>query len=453
MTLKKLLALVPVLSSGLFAASLALGAEKFALRAAKPDGAPTRVVVNLEVGGHLKVASDKKIDPVPMSVVAEMGYDERRLDDDSNPESRLALRWYDDVHVVIKAADQMAKPKLREGRQLISVSASEKSVVIASPGGPLTRDELDLVEIPSNTLILDELLPLNEVAVGDPWKPSESVVTRLLLLDAVAQTDVVCRLVEVKSDVAEITIDGPVSGAIKGVASQIELKGKLTFNLKQGIATSLLLAIKEDRGVGYASPGLDVVAKLKVVVSPLPESKLLTDEVLSTAKLQQSDVPPMLEFVSKDSSYRFLYDRRWSVVGDSPQLVVMRLVDRGDLIAQCNLMPAIKQLEKPIELTQFQDDVRKALGPMFGQYESAAESALPSGLRMLKVIVAGAAEKLPIQWRYYSIQDQSGREITLAFTLEAPLAEQFRDQDKPIVESIEFLQTGIASVPTSTEQK
>jgi hypothetical protein len=433
------------------AAQIAFAAEKISLRSPKPDGSPRRVTVSLEVGGHLKVAADKKTESVPMSVVAQFGYDEQRLDDGSAADNRLAVRWYDDVRAVIKAADQMGKPQLREGRQLIAVSAREKDVILASPNGPLTRDELDLIEIPANTLILDELLPQDDVEVGHKWKPSDTKLARLLLLDAVAQTDVECRLVDVQNDVAEITIDGPLSGATKGVASQIELKGKLTFDVKQGIAKSLVLAIKEDRGVGFAAPGVDVVAKLKISISPLNESKLLTGELLSNANLPQSDEPPPLEYVSKEKGYRFEYDRRWHFVSEAPERIVMRLVDRGDLVAQCNIMPATKNLDRPIPLDEFQADVQKALGQTFGQFEHASEASTQSGLRMLRVVAAGTAETLPIQWRYYTVHDKTGRDITVVFTMEAPLAEQFKDQDRPIVESIEFIAPELAGAATATK--
>ena len=176
MKLKNLLILIPTLACGWHVSQFAKAAETYPLRSAKPDGTPIRVVVNLEVGGHLKVAADKKNEPVPMSVVAQFGYDEQRLDDGNNTGSRLAVRWYDDVRAVIKAADQMAKPQLREDRQLIAVSAGEKDVTISSPNGPLTHDELDLVEIPANTLIVDELLPSDEVEIGHQWKPSDTAM-------------------------------------------------------------------------------------------------------------------------------------------------------------------------------------------------------------------------------------------------------------------------------------
>jgi hypothetical protein len=256
----------------------------------------------------------------------------------------------------------------------------------------------------------------------------------------------------VQNDVAEITIDGPLSGATKGVASQIELKGKLTFDVKQGVAKTLILAIKEERGVGFAAPGVDVVAKLKIAIAPLNESKLLTGELLSNTNLPQSDEPPPLEYISEDRGYRFQYDRRWHFVSEAPERIVMRLVDRGDLIAQCNIMPASKKLDKPIPLAEFQADVQKALGQTFGQFEHASESETAAGLRMLRVVAAGTAETLPIQWRYYTLQDKTGRDITAVFTMEAPLAEQFKDQDRPLVESIEFTTPEVAEAATTKKQ-
>ena len=76
---------------------------------------------------------------------------------------------------------------------------------------------------------------------------------------------------DVKDNVAEITLDGTLGGAIDGVATDIEVKAKLLFDIELKLPKTLLLAIKELRGIGHVSPGLDVVAKLRVSIAPLTE--------------------------------------------------------------------------------------------------------------------------------------------------------------------------------------
>ncbi len=157
--------------------------------------------------------------------------------------------------------------------------------------------------------------------------------------------------------------------------------------------------------------------------------------------------------MSSVKGFRFVYDRRWHITREEPDLVVMRMIDRGDLVAQCNVAPSTKSLEKPVELAQFQNDVQAALGKLFGKFEKASERGTESGLRVLESIVTGAAQDLPIQWRYYLVHDRQGRGLSLIFTLEAPLVDQFRDRDTPIVDTVEFLDPKVAAGKSTIEVK
>lgn len=448
-------------------ADFASAADSVSLRSAKPDGAPVRVTANLEVGGTLKTAIDKTAgkqpDPVPMSVVAKFGYDEQRLDDGGDDAHRLSIRSYDESQAVIKIASRVTKPQLRDSRKLVSAASTKSDVVLSSPAGPLTRDELELIDIPANTLVLDQILPQGEVQPGHRWKPSEDVMARFLCLDAVGHTEVECVLVDVKDDVATITLDGTLGGAIDGIATDIELKGKLlvdTSHAEKPLPKSLLLAIKEQRGASYVDPGVDVVAKLKLTIAPLTESNLLTSEIIEQAKLPQTDsdaISAPLEYFSDSKGFRFQYDRRWHITREEPALLVMRLVNRGELVAQCNVAPTSLPLPSGegrgegaesaaagLALSDFQTQVQDALGKLFGQFEKAKQSATESGLRVLEAVADGTAQELPIQWRYYMVHDKQGRALTVVFTMEAPQAQQFADQDTPIVESVQFMEAKTA---------
>jgi hypothetical protein len=433
----------------------ASAAEPVALRSAKPDGTPIHVAAVLEVGGYLKLPTDKTAkDPdVPMSAVAQFNYDEVRLDDGADADHRLALRSYDDSQATIKIASKTTKPQLRESRKLIAAAATKDNVTLSSPGGPLTRDELELIDIPANTLTLDQLLPQADVQLGHRWKPAEDVMARFLCLDAVGHTEVECVLVDAKDSVAEITIDGALGGALDGIATEIELKGKLIFDTGRGAAKSLLLAIKEKRGVSYVDPGVDVVAKLKLTVTPLTESKSLSSDVVQQAKLPDTGAEPPLEYVSEAKGYRFAYDRRWHVIREEPGLVVLRFVDRGELVAQCNVSPSADPIAKPPELSEFQTQVQDALGKLFGHFERAIQRGTDSGLRVLESIADGTAQDLAIQWRYYLVHDRAGRAVTIVFTMEAPQSDRFADQDTPIIDSVQFVEPKVAGSKPSSRRR
>jgi hypothetical protein len=394
---------------------------------------------------NAKPAAGKNTQTVPMSVVAQFSYDEQRLDDGAGQTQRLAVRYYDDAQAVIKIADKITKPQLRDNRKLISVVANKDAAYLSSPDGPLTRDELELIDIPGNTAILDQLLPESDTQIGNRWKPSADAMARFLCLDAVGHTEVECLLTAVKDNKAEIDFNGTLGGAIDGVATEIELKGKLLFDNDLQLPKTLLLAIKEQRGIGHVSPGLDVVAKLRLNIAPRPDSKLLNSEMVQSAKLPDTDAAPPLEYIADSKGYHFVYDRRWHLTRDDADLLVMRFIDRGDLVAQCNVGASPVSVDKPLELAEFQTDVQKALGQLFGKFDRATESTSSSGVRVLRSVVEGAAAQLPIQWRYYLVHDSKGHGVTLIFTMESPLVDQFHDQDLPIINSVEFLDPKLAS--------
>ena len=59
------------------------------------------------------------------------------------------------------------KPTLTSNRCLVGVKVEGSTVTMFSPEGPLSRDELDLIDLQGNSLLLDRLLPLERVAIGD----------------------------------------------------------------------------------------------------------------------------------------------------------------------------------------------------------------------------------------------------------------------------------------------
>ena len=228
--LPTLLASLAVMFAGQLSTPHACGADPITFPTGKLDGMPLHALANLEVGGNLKMSGDNGAEPVPMSVVARFSYDEQRLDDGSQPSRRLALRSYDEAQAVIKIANKITKPQLRADRGLIAAFAG-KQEYLSSPSGPLTREELELIDIPANTLLLDELLPQGESEVGRRWKPADDALAQFLCLDAIGHSEVECTLAKVENGVAEIMMEGSLGAAIDGVATQIEVKSKLQFEV------------------------------------------------------------------------------------------------------------------------------------------------------------------------------------------------------------------------------
>ena len=414
--------------------------ETFALQSRCQTGSISRIEADLEVGGNLKITAQDKVQTLPMSVVAKLAYDEKMLSLGSkSAEGRRSVRHYDQPTAVIKIDKAVLKPTLRDDRRTIAAELREKTCTLFSPLGPLTREELDLVEIVGNSMLVESLLPADPVELNKPWQHDNTVLAALLCLDAISQSDVESTLTEVADGVAKISMAGMLSGAVGGVATEIQLKARYNFDMKSGRVNWFAISIKENRSVGHVGPGLDIVAKLRMQITPDASSDLLAEKELAGLPLDLESAGTLLSYQSAKSGFGMHLDRRWYFTRDNPDLAVLRLVDRGELVAQCNLS-LLKNL-KPGErmpLAEFQADVERALGKGFGQFLQASESTNAQGQHVLRVIATGMVAELPIQWNYYLVTSPDGQRVAFAFTLEQNLVERFAEADQSLVDTVQF---------------
>jgi hypothetical protein len=147
----------------------------------------------------------------------------------------------------------------------------------------------------------------------------------------------------------------------------------------------------------------------------------------------------ILEFRSP-WNVQFAYDRNWHVFHQSDKTAVLRLLDKGSLIAQCNLSPA--PAAAPGQHTpddQFQKDIRNSLGDRVRTIEQAELLKSGDNTYRYRVTVVGEANKIPMHWIYYLCADPSGRQVAFVFAVESKLREQLGNRDLGIVQSLEFL--------------
>jgi hypothetical protein len=303
-------------------------------------------------------------------------------------------------------------------------------------------------------LFVDALLPEEPVARGENWQHSEATLATLLGLDAVSKTDVQSTLKDVSAgQTARVEFRGQVEGAAEGVSTKIEVQGRYIYDFQERRISSLILLVKENRSIGHVAGGLDVVSKLQLSVAPLVESKHLTAEKLEEVAFDNDPTRTLLAHESTEGGFRLLHDRRWHAVNDDPKLLTMRYVDRGDLLAQCNISPLEKApAGKQLSMAKFQTDIQQALGDKFSHFLKAAEESDPRGWTIYRVIASGTVSDLPIIWYYYLIADQEGRQVACAFTLEDGLVERFAEADRLLVGGIGFIDpsTTTPEPPTPT---
>jgi hypothetical protein len=428
-------------ATALLVALTATADETADLRPAASQATLRQVRAVVEIDGQLKLNPDgQKLQHLPLKAQADLQYAERQLGRAGDAATWRAARAYKTAAATIKLRNTELKHTLRPERRTIVVDASVEGVSLFSPLGPLTREELELIEVPAGGIALEALLPGRTVKKNETWTLADELVARLLGLDAVSQQDLKCSLQSIDGDIAVVSLDGTVAGAVGGVSSDIELKGKLNFDLHKKLVTWLTLAYHENRAIGHAQPGFEVLTKLRMVAAPADGVAELSDASLAGLPLTAGSGQTLIDLTSDSAGFQLAHDHRWRVMLERHDATVLRFIDRGDLVGQCNLSP-LPPLAEGHQLTNegFQGDVKQALGKTFGQIVESSEEVSPDGIRILRVVASGAVGELPIQWTYYHLCDDHGHRAAIVFTMESSLVERYPQIDRELVAGFRFL--------------
>jgi hypothetical protein len=439
--------------AGLLSAGRAIAAETYTLAAPLKMGEVTRVKVSMKVGGELFLQSDGKPNakqrPLPMSVEANLEYDEKVTQVPAEPGGFVsAYRFYQRADAKIRLEKGGETPNLGESRRLVAVQAGRQAIILVAPHGPLMREELDLIDIPGNSLLLSGLLPSEAVKIGDHWKHPDELMARLLGLDVVSLADAESTLREVTDGVAKLEMAGTAQGAVGGVTAQLEFKAKYEVKVQSGRIVYFAMLIKDKRPPGQVNPGLDVVAKIVMELSPLEKCDELDADRLTI--LPEIDAPEATQLIFQPvgANYELPYERRWYVTASDRDLAILRLMDRGELVAQCNISPLVaasKSADGHLTLEQYQEHVKAALGERFGRYVAASqfERAGQQGM-VFRVVAQGEQAALPLRWVYYLVTGPHGERVSLAFTLEEKLVAQFGSADTDLVGALRLIEPSAA---------
>ncbi|MFO0889099.1 MAG: hypothetical protein U0790_08115 [Isosphaeraceae bacterium] len=353
-----------------------------------------------------------------------------------------AVRW---VRQAASAINGEVRPTAAVLRPDLALLIAEKgpadgSVVVVSPVGPLTRSELELVQGLGDPLILGDLLPSSEVEPGQSWKLPSSAALGLTGYDEAKSNTLVASLERVDDKVAVLRIEGTVEGSVLGGAGKVTCTGTARFNRESGLIEQLDLDRTERRDPGPVEAGLDVKSTLTVRRRPSTLTAELSDEGLKGFTLETGPQRRLLQLVSPDSKYNLLHDRRWHTYWDDPKLVVLKRVEGGKVLAQCNLAagpPAGKGRHQ--DPARFRDDIKRSLKQRFVQFLGAGEvDGDPAGGFRYKVGVQGREGDLNVLWHYYLVASPEGDQLLATFTLAADDAREFADQDAEMIASLQW---------------
>ncbi|MBV8384257.1 MAG: hypothetical protein JOZ63_16740 [Planctomycetaceae bacterium] len=426
------------------------GAAPVTLREAARMGESTRVLITLKADGHYRPApppGTSQAEPgkpatKPMALRVETRFDftERVMDVDAEGRPRRVARWVARAAAAINGEVKPTGSVLRPEVALLVAEPRAEGVVVFSPGGPLTRPELELVQGAGDPLALADLLPGKPVAVGDKWRVGDEAARALSVYDTLARNALDAVLEAVDAGSARVRLKGEIRGAVLGGEGTIACDGSFTFDRKAGRVDRLTLDRSESRKAGPVENELDVKSTLTITRRAAETPPALADAALSGVSLDSDPARARLLLTTPRGKYTLLHDRDWHIDYEDMRVTVLKRLERGVVVAQANLALGPNAGKgRHQDLEQFRDDIRRALGRRFGQFVGVGEvDGDPLGGFRYKVAVRGREGDLGVVWNYYLVAGPEGDQLLAIFTLAEDQAKAFADQDLQMIGSLKW---------------
>ena len=393
---------------------------------------------------------------LPLDVRAKMNFDQRISS--GSTQSPQAIRYYDLAMASIQAGKGKTEIKLRDANRIILARMKNQSrgsheFQIASIGSTLRQKEYELLKNPGDPLSYANLFNKTGVEIGDKWKVKKEQLTSLLAMNRIISSSATMLLKSVEDNKAKIYIYGSVKGEIDDVISDQKIKGIAYLDLTEQRISALRLSIDEERRAGQVAPGFEGKVKFDARIQPTSENILISKDHL--AKLHKGQkIRFSFMFDRSDSDIQFLHDTRWRVIASEDEAAVLRYMDDGQLIAQCNVVQLPNRpSESPLKLAQFQEEVKKIVADSEARIVDSEKLTTATGLEALKVSVNGVESGIPFQWLYYHISNSDGRRVTFVFTVEKEAADYFKNADQELVQNVFFKEAAVSTANVGSNPK
>jgi hypothetical protein len=427
--------------------------------------APSGIEFRLRARGDLFATASARAEPVRRPIVLDACFEftEQPV---SDADGDVVLRRYATARADIETDGRRMRQQLGSDAREILMRLEGTMPRPYLADGFLSRDEAELLDVPFDPVLFDGLKPAHPIAEGGSWKLPADLVAGLLAIDTVDSGGLEATLAIVHDDTATVNLRGTVVGAADGAPTRIEVRGRVTAQAVpadagswriMGPVTALDATIAERREAGWVAPGLDVEATVTfarsqpsapdadatatTAASPAQASPA-TDDLgpAATDRPAGQGRPGMVWHHHRHGRYTSVLDARWRVVEDGPEGLVLRLSDRGRLVAQCSILPLprVSPDEAPAEET-VREDVRRSLADQFGLLAESEATSREDGTRVVRVVAEGAADGRPFRWIHYVLTGPTGHRVAATFMHEPALIERFAAADRELVAGLVVL--------------
>jgi hypothetical protein len=401
-----------------------------------------RLSLTMRLTGEMVVVRDSKPVTLRLAATAEHRYRERVLVLSREGLIKKAARYYDDARASITIDGSTNARTLRPERRLAVAQRQNDTLLCYSPQGPLTRDELETISEHFDTLCVAGLLPGKEVKVGDSWKLGNAAAQGLCQFEGLVSNELTGKLAVVADGMAAFAIEGTASGIELGAQAKVTVIATGRFDVAKKRLVSLEWKQQDVRDQGPASPAATVETTITLVREAVEQPKELSDVSLVSVP-QGFDVPaPLTQLLVSDPKGRFelAASRDWQPVSQSDSHLVLRLLDRGDFVAQATVTPWTKaEPGKHMDPKEFHEAMLAS--PGWEPEEVLQEGELPNqpnGRFVYRLAVRGQIEEVKVVQTFYLVAGAKGDQCVVAITFKQAQSGKLGARDLILVDGLEL---------------
>ena len=392
----------------------------------------TQFDCSVNITGSLRTPSRDGEQTWELSSESTFQFAERQLQSTgSGPRALQAVRRYSTASAVTNVGQEhQTRISIPATRGLIHVAGSGRKIRYAAARHPLSRRQLDLLQMPCDPLPCSGLLPTRDVSVGEKWNTDVWVLPLIAGLDAVTEQSMTCESLSMDEYSMRVRFSGSVTGAALGSASTVELEGTLTFDRKSQLIQKLNCHLMEKRTPGPVSPGID--ATVDVLWTQTADSSSVRLPVESDTDAFEE---PLVLTTPWDLLLR--HSREWHVFNQTQRVLMLRQIRSGVLISQCNI--SLGMTMPPGQYTpdaDFRADVERAVRTRDGYVLREQTIRDAPSWRVRHVQAGGTAGELEITWDYFLCSSAGGQQFSLVFSYSADDADEFGDEATRLLDSL-----------------
>jgi hypothetical protein len=405
-----------------------------------------QIQLAMKLSGEWHVPKEDKTVPLKLSAAAAHAFAERCLCVGTTGLPTRTVRHYQTARAAITAGGVESERSLRPELSLIVAQRDPDALICYSPDGPLTREELETLEH-LDTLHITGILPERPAAAGDTWKLSNLAAQALCSLDGLIDHDLTGKLESVEGNEARIGVHGSASGISLGAMTRITIRAAAMFDLQSRRLVRLEWQQNDTRDQGPANPATTVEAVWTMTRTALEsEPRELSDVALVRSKVPQGEelLPESsLQLLHRDRRDRFLliHDREWHLAAETDSHLILRLMDRGDWVAQATITPWKKAAPKEhLSADEFKELIDETPGWDPEEVRDDGELRSEKGNWVYRVSALGNLDGLKVLQSFYLVAGPEGDQAIVMVTLRPALAEKLGTRDLKLVDGISFPQ-------------